>query len=108
MAFGFLLWLLVPSLLGQPAPSKLTDVEKAGQRLYLQRCALCHSGMAPSYQPYAVPLDAQVVASRGEPRIREYIMKGSPTMPAWQYSLNDAQITSIIAYLKTVKSASSQ
>jgi mono/diheme cytochrome c family protein len=100
----WLLLLLAPSLGAQAADPKLTDVERAGQRLFLQRCALCHLGAAPTYEPYAVALDAQLVATRQEPRVREYILKGSPTMPGWQYSLSESQVTSIIAYLKTLKS----
>jgi mono/diheme cytochrome c family protein len=104
----WLLLLLVSPVPAQQSESQLTETEKAGQRLFLQRCALCHFGAAPTYKPFAVPLNAQVVTNRGESAVREYILRGSPTMPGWQYSLNEAQVTSIIAYVKTLDSPSAR
>lgn len=76
---------------------------KGGERLYLQRCALCHSGTAPRYETYGPLLNGQLIASRGDERARKFIVDGSARMPGFQYSLDDAQITNIIAFLKTLK-----
>lgn len=100
-----LLFLFLPSLHAQqtlPSPSR-SQTEKAGEKLYLQRCSLCHSGTAPAYETYGPLLDSQLVASRGEDRVRDVIMHGSPKMPGWQYALKPAQVDSVIAYLKTLK-----
>jgi hypothetical protein len=35
--------------------------------------------------------------------VREFIRRGTPRMPGFQYGLTPEEIDSIIAYLKTVK-----
>ena len=102
----WLVLLLLPSVDAQQTAPSLSETEKAGQRLYLQRCALCHSGTAPLYVTYGPPLDSQLTATRGEEFVRKLIMEGSPRMPSFRYTLDEAQVTRIIAFLKTLKDSS--
>jgi streptogramin lyase len=73
-----------------------------GEKLFLQRCSLCHWGVPPIFKTYAPLLHKEVVATMGEDAMRKIIMEGSPNMPAWKYSLRPADIDEILAYLKTV------
>ena len=77
--------------------------EKAGEKLFLQRCSLCHLGYAYKYVTYGPSLHKELIAERGENAVRRKIMEGSPLMPAWRYSLTSADVDDIIAYLETVK-----
>ena len=79
-------------------------VEKTikGEKLFLQRCSLCHLGVPPFFKTYAPLLHKEVVATMGEDAMQKIIMDGSPKMPAWKYSLRPADIDNILAYLKTV------
>ena len=74
-----------------PPTASLSPAERVGEKLFLQRCSLCHLGSAPTYEPYGPPLDG-VVAARGEEIVRKLILDGSPGMPAWKYSLDAAQV----------------
>ena len=106
----FILWLATFTILipvsqaeqnrgsGQP----LTETEKAGEKLFFQRCSVCHLGIPPRYPTYGPLLDQQLVASKGEDAVRNRIMEGSPRMPGWKYSLKPSDIENIISYLKTV------
>lgn len=98
--------LLWSALHAQQPASKLSESEKLGERLYLQRCALCHSGTAPAYATYGPPLDSQLVTRRGDESVRKLIMEGSARMPGFRYSLEPAQVDRIIAFLKTLKDSS--
>lgn len=90
----------------QPPAPKLSESERAGERLYLQRCALCHSGTAPAYATYGPPLDSEVVTGRGDESVRKLILEGSARMPGFRYSLEPPQVDQIIAFLKTMKNSS--
>ena len=80
----------------------MTETEKAGEKLFFQRCSVCHLGIPPRYPTYGPLLDQQLVASRGEDAVRNRIMEGSPKMPAWKYTLKPSDVDNIISYLKTV------
>lgn len=95
---------LSPSMGAQNLTDKsLSAPEKAGQKLFLQRCALCHAGYAPKYHTYGPTLYKDVVADRGDAAVRAKIMDGSILMPGWKYSLKPADVDNLIAYLKTIK-----
>lgn len=109
----FLFWLsalilcLAPLLAAQNSgdSKSLSKTEKAGEKLFLQRCSLCHLGYAYRYVTYAPPLHKELIAERGEKAVQKKIMDGSVLMPAWKYSLTTTDVDNIIAYLKTVKKA---
>ena len=104
LARVFVLFLFgVPAAAQQTAPSaSLSPTERAGEKLFLQRCSLCHLGSAPTYKPYGPRLDG-VVAVKGDERIRNAILEGSPGMPAWRYSLQPEQVDTIVSYMKTLR-----
>lgn len=84
-------------------PPSLSDDELTGKKLFVQRCALCHDLLGqPAATTVGPWVDGETVKSRGEARIREQIMKGSPRMPGWQYTFDAPQVDQLIAYLKTV------
>jgi mono/diheme cytochrome c family protein len=119
----FVLPLLMGSLLLQPslfaqtkagAPfrpnANLTAQEKSGERLFFQRCSLCH---VPQYSktsavsdlpPVYISLDGLFKdADAGmEATARTFIMNGTQRMPAFKYGLKPEEIDSVIAYLKTL------
>lgn len=84
-------------------PPTLSAAALRGRTLWLQRCALCHDGVgAPTYETMGPWLDAEVVRSLGDSRVRERIAKGSPLMPGFQYTLASEQVDQILAFLDTV------
>jgi len=109
--YGFALLVLVLSLApvrswaGQDRDARppLSEKEKAGKRLFLQRCSSCHLGMPTKYQTYAPALHSEIIASLGDDAVKEKIRDGSVAMPGFKYTLKDGDIDCIVAYLKTVK-----
>jgi mono/diheme cytochrome c family protein len=85
-----------------PSSASLTAGQVAGKKLFVQRCAVCHLPMLPSYTAFGPLLDGNVIASRGDTAVREQIMRGSARMPGWQYTLSPAEIEQMIGYLKTL------
>jgi mono/diheme cytochrome c family protein len=81
------------------APPALSETELEGRRLLVQRCAYCHDQGGRSAAPW---LDKQRITTTGEDRFREKILKGSRTMPGWQYALSTEQVDQIMAFIKTV------
>ena len=81
------------------AAPTLTDAELVGRRLLVQRCGYCHDQGARATAPW---LDRQRMATTGEDKFREKILKGSRTMPGWQYALSTEQLDHIMAFIKTV------
>ena len=99
----FLLWPQSQDAQDSGGGRSLSDKEKMGRKIFIQRCSVCHLGLAPKYETYAPILDQQMVASLGDTKVREKIMDGSPRMPGWKYTFKPAEVDDIIAYLKTVE-----
>jgi mono/diheme cytochrome c family protein len=101
---SFLLVLFLPSAYAQVprSNSPLSETEKVGRTLFMQRCELCHLAVPPRTATLGPLLDGELVAKRGEAEIRKVIMNGSARMPGFQYGLEPADIDEIIAFLKTV------
>jgi mono/diheme cytochrome c family protein len=81
----------------------LSETEKTGKRLFLQRCSFCHLGMPTKYQTYAPVLHNEIIESLGDNAVKEKIMDGSVAMPGFKYTLKEGDVNCIVAYLKTVK-----
>jgi len=97
------LLLLAPAQFAQTAPGKpVTEAEKAGQKLFFQRCSVCHMGTYPAYKLYGPPLYGDVIRTKGDDAVRTKILDGSPTMPAWKYTFKPADVDKIIAFMKTI------
>jgi mono/diheme cytochrome c family protein len=85
------------------APPALSEIELAGKKLFVQRCALCHDLLGqPATTTVGPWVDGEVVKARGEAAVRQKILGGSSRMPAWKYTLDAAQVDAVVAYLKTV------
>ena len=81
----------------------LTGIELKGKGMFQQRCAVCHLPVVvDDDRTWGPKLSAQTVNDREEV-VREFIRRGSPRMPGFQYGLSTEEIDSIILYLKTVK-----
>ena len=104
IAAAFVLVLAVAPLRAQSTPGVASNPEEArrGEKLFVQRCSLCHLGVPPAYKTYGPLLSKELIAQRGEDAIRKTIMEGTPRMPGWKYGLKPADIDQIITYLKTV------
>ena len=99
-----LLALVLPSAHAQVprSNSPLSETEKAGRTLFMQRCELCHLAVPPRTATLGPLLNGELVAKRGEAEVRMAIMNGSARMPGFKYGLEPADIDEIIAFLKTV------
>jgi mono/diheme cytochrome c family protein len=81
----------------------LTATQKEGRRVFVQRCALCHTPPQVISKVYGPFLDKDVVEGREED-VRVTILEGRPgRMPGFQYGLAPGEIDAIIAYLETVE-----
>jgi mono/diheme cytochrome c family protein len=85
-----------------PSSRSLSETERAGKKLFIQRCSVCHLPGTLTSMTYGPLLDKKVMAALGDDRARAYILHGSDKMPGWQHTLQAAQIDKIIAYLKTL------
>ena len=93
----------------RPNPN-LSEQERRGQHWFLQRCALCHqakytkSADVAGLPPVWKSLEGLFKGVRPDKEkiVREFILKGAPNMPGFQYSLEPKEIDDLIAYLKTL------
>jgi len=86
----------------QTNPQKpLNDVQKLGQRVFQQRCGICHEQARPGFQTYGPVLYKNLV-SGSEDAIKEMIRSGSGKMPGFKLGLQPTEIDAIVEYLKTV------
>lgn len=88
--------------------SNLSDQEERGKGLFLQNCSLCHLP-PPENKPNMRQSSGLVLNGlfknsklKKEKAVREIILKGSPNMPGFQYSLKSNEIDDLIAFLKTL------
>lgn len=87
----------------------LISETKQGEMLFEQRCFICHDnagglnyagGIRGRYGPQ---LSKGNITS--EAYVRKQIMEGGKRMPGFKYILQPSQVSSIIAYLKTIDSS---
>lgn len=79
----------------------LSDTQKLGQRVFQQRCAICHAPARPGFQMYGPALYKDLV-NGSEDAIKEIIRSGSSKMPGFKLGLQPSEIDAIVEYLKTV------
>jgi mono/diheme cytochrome c family protein len=90
-----------------PSGGQTMDATRRGEGLFLQRCSLCHLprklkfGSPPVVGPSlsgqfkdATPDQLKV--------LQDFILKGGPDMPGFQYGLDPKQLDDLMAYLKTL------
>lgn len=99
-----LLFLLAACLqygFAQQAPDGLNDQQRLGRQIVAQSCGVCHLPPALNAKVYG-PLLNKAAGGGDDGVMREYILDGTPRMPAFKYFLQAAQVDAIIAYLRTV------
>ena len=79
----------------------LNDVQKLGQRVFQQRCGICHAPARAGFQMYGPALYKDLV-NGSEDAIKEMIRSGSAKMPGFKLGLQPSEIDAIVEYLKTV------
>jgi mono/diheme cytochrome c family protein len=79
----------------------LNDTQKLGQRLFQQRCGVCHTAPAPVFPMYGPALYKDLV-NGNEDAIKEMIRTGTSKMPGFKLGLQPAEIDAIVEYLKTL------
>lgn len=89
------------------AAVKLTDQQRRGEGLFLQRCSLCHLPRKLKFGSPAVIgpiLSGQFKDASPEQMktLRGFILKGGPDMPGFQYGLEPREVDDLIEYLKTL------
>jgi mono/diheme cytochrome c family protein len=85
----------------QQAGGNLNDKQQHGRELLAQSCGVCHLPPALNARTYGPPLN-KASANGDDTIMREYILGGTPRMPAFKHYLKDAEIDAIIAYVRTV------
>jgi mono/diheme cytochrome c family protein len=79
----------------------LNDIQKLGQRVFQQRCGICHAPARPGFQMYGPALHKDLI-NGSEDAIKEIIRSGSTKMPGFKSGLQPSEIDAIVEYLKTV------
>ncbi len=79
----------------------LNATQKLGQRIFQQRCGICHAPARPGFQMYG-PFLYKDLVNGNEDAIKEMIRTGSTNMPAFKFGLQPSEIDAIVEYLKTV------
>ena len=83
------------------ADKSLTNAQKLGQRVFEQRCGICHAPARAGFQMYGPALYRDLV-NGNEDAIKEMIRSGTAKMPGFKFGLEPAEIDAIVEYLKTV------
>ena len=82
-------------------PKPLNTAQKLGQRVFQQRCGICHEQARPGFQTYG-PILYKDLVNGSEDAIKEQIRSGSGKMPGFKLGLQTSEIDAIVEYLKTV------
>ena len=91
--------------------SALNERQRAGKRLLMQNCGLCHlptggNPKDPKDQGTTLGPPLNGLFRRANPAsedfVRELIRQGTEKMPGFRYALEPKEIDNIIAYLKTL------
>jgi len=79
----------------------LNEQQRLGRQLLAQACGVCHLPPARNARTYG-PLLNKAAGGGDDAVVREYILDGTPRMPAFKHFLRPTEIDAIIAYLRTV------
>jgi mono/diheme cytochrome c family protein len=80
----------------------LDATQTAGRNLFTQHCVVCHvKTLITAVRTYGPALSQQSLGGLDEV-LRAFISEGTSNMPGFKYSLEPAEIGSIVAYLKTL------
>ena len=99
--FLCLLIVCAQSVFARQAGDSLNEQQWLGRQLVSQSCGVCHLPPARSAKTYG-PVLNKAAGGGDDAVVREYILDGTPRMPAFKYFLRPTEIDAIISYLKTV------
>ena len=102
-------WILSFLLVGLPAGAhaQSTDSPLTGERLFRQHCSVCHLKPSIVNDGFGPALSKDTVEGK-EAALKEFIAKGTPRMPGFQYTLQPTQLDAVLTYLKTVPAPAAQ
>lgn len=90
-------------------------IEKAGNQIYQQLCAVCHgkSGAgdgitAASLKPKPADLKSSAVQDQSEGALFWKIREGRPPMPPFGSQLSEKQIWALVTYIKSLEKQQSK
>ena len=90
-----------PGASAQQAGGNLSDQQKMGRQVFAQSCGVCHLPPSLGARTYGPSLNKD--AGGGDDDVmREFVINGTPRMPAFKYYLKPEQIEAIISYVRTV------
>ncbi len=72
-----------------------------GQRIFEQRCPICHTPPIITSKVYGPSLSREMVEGN-EDYVRKIILEGTDHMPGFRYALQSSEIDAVIEYLKTL------
>jgi high-affinity iron transporter len=109
VVIGALAVLSVALLVAWAVPASATDAE-AGQKIYGQKCLMCHGSggagdgsmgkmLKPPPPSFA---DADRMADRSDEELITMIKEGKSPMPSYGSRLSDSQIQDVLAYIRTL------
>ncbi len=83
------------------AQANLTPSQANGRKILTQNCNVCHLPQNPGSKTYG-PLLNKDAANGDDNLMREVILNGLVKMPGWKYTLNNNEISDVIAYVRTL------
>jgi mono/diheme cytochrome c family protein len=87
---------------GAGAGPQLDATQLAGRNLFTQHCVVCHvKTLITAVRTYGPALSQQSLGGLDDVLLA-FISTGTSNMPGFKYSLEPAEIASIVAYLKTL------
>ena len=102
LALVLIVFAIPSAFTAQQSKASLNDTQKLGQRIFVQRCSVCHTPPLTSDKTYGPYLSRERVEDR-EDVIRGTIREGREgLMPGFKYGLTDPQIDAIIEFLRAV------
>src|SRR5262245_22829081 len=85
----------------QQAQPQLSPAQVRGRIILTQNCNICHLPQNPGSQTYGPLLNKESV-NGDDALMKTVIENGLVKMPGWKYSLNESQISDVIAYIRTL------
>src|SRR5712691_8619353 len=79
----------------------LTPSQAHGRMILTQNCNICHLPQNPGSPTYG-PRLSKTTTNGDDNLMREVILNGLVRMPAWKYTLNNTDVSDIIAYVRTL------
>jgi cytochrome c6 len=95
-------------VIGVLAIGTITFAQSPGADTYKSKCQMCHaadgSGSTPAGKSTkAIPFSSPDVVSKSDADLVAITKSGKNKMPAYANKLTDAQITDVVAYIRTLQ-----